>query len=143
MVENTYYLDTSIWLDYYLEREENGKNALKLILKIINDKSVIIFSNFVKVELKHIGLSKTEINSLLQIIKPDHIRRVQVTNNQIQESKKLAQLRGVPLGDAIHAILARDHEAQFVSRDKDFERLKDITLTKKPEDLLFLSEVNT
>ena len=36
----------------------------------------------------------------------------------------------------IHAILARDNESQLVSRDKDFDRLKDITRAKFPEDLL-------
>lgn len=35
-----------------------------------------------------------------------------------------------------HAILARDHEAQLVSRDRDFDRIKDIAEAKLPEDLI-------
>ena len=49
---------------------------------------------------------------------------------------KLAKQRKVPLRDAAHAVLSRDHQAQLVSLDWDFEQLKDITKTKKPEDLL-------
>lgn len=48
----------------------------------------------------------------------------------------MANQRDVPLRDALHAVIARDNGAQLVSRDWDFEQLKDITKTKKPEDLL-------
>ena len=132
----SYYLDTSIWLDYYLNRGENGKIALKLILKIITEDSTIIFSNFIEKEFKNLGLSQIEINSFLQIVKPDHIRRIQITKEQFEEARKLAKQRNIPLGDIIHAIVARDNEAQLVSRDWDFERLKDITKAKLPEDLI-------
>ena len=82
------------------------------------------------------GLSQIEINSFLQIVKPDHIRRIQITKEQFEEARKLAKQRNIPLGDIIHAIVARDNEAQLVSRDWDFERLKDITKAKLPEDLI-------
>jgi len=41
-----YLLDTQIWIDHYLERVPHGEAALKLILKIIAEDSIIIFSNF-------------------------------------------------------------------------------------------------
>ncbi len=50
----------------------------------------------------------------------------------------------VPFGDAMHAILSRDHEAQLISRDeKDFNKLKDVTIMKKPEDLIQFQAVLT
>lgn len=73
---------------------------------------------------------------MLGVAKPDHIKRSSSTKNQIQEAKDLAKDRSVPLRDVLHAIIARDQGAQFVSRDWDFEQLKDIVRAKKPEDLI-------
>ena len=140
MAKNLYYYDTQIWTDHYLARGPNGiygKQAFKLIIKIIADDSKIVFSNFNEKELKDIGLSQTEIHSLLSVIKPDHIKRVSVTKEQFEEAKKVSKQRDVPLGDAVHAVVARDHYAQLVSRDeKDFRKLKDITEFKEPKDLV-------
>ena len=70
------------------------------------------------------------------MVKPNHLKRVQVTKEQFEEARRLSKQRDVPLGDAIHAVLARDHDAQLVSRDWDFEKLKDITNVQKPENLM-------
>ena len=140
MAKNLYLLDTQIWIDHYLERGPDGiygDQALKLILKIIEDDSKVVFSNFNEKEMKDIGLSQTEINSLLSMIKPDHIKRVSVTKVQFEEAHRLAEQRDIPLGDSIHALIARDNDAQLVSRDeKDFIRIKDITKYKEPKDLI-------
>lgn len=140
MRTDLFLLDTQIWVDHYLKRgpeEIYGEMALKLILKIIADDAKIIFSNFNEKELKHIGLSPAEIEGLLLMIKPDHIKRVSVTKEQFEEAYKIAKQRDVPVGDAIHAIIARDTEAQLISRDeKDFRKLKDVTEYKEPNDVL-------
>lgn len=87
--------------------------------------------------MKALGLSDMEINSLLSMIKPDHIQRVSVTKVQFEEACRLAKQRDVPFGDVIHAILARDHEAILVSRDeKDFRKLKDVTNFREPKELI-------
>jgi predicted nucleic acid-binding protein len=132
-----YLLDTQIWIDHYLERIPHGEAALKLILKIIAEDSIIIFSNFIEKEMTDIGLSKTEIESLLSMIKPNHIKKVSVTKSQFEEAHRIAKQKNIPLGDSIHAIIARDNEAQLVSRDeKDFRKIKDIAIMKEPKDLL-------
>lgn len=140
MTENLYYFDTQIWIDHYLKRGPNGiygEQALKLILKIITEDAKIIFSNFNEKEMKDVGLSEIEINTLLSMIKPDHIKRVSVTKVQFEEAHRLAKQREVPLGDTIHALLARDNGAILVSRDeKDFRKLKDVTEFRAPKDLL-------
>lgn len=127
-------------MDHYLKRGPNGiygEQALRLILKIINEDSKIIFSNINEKELKSIGLSEAEINSLLSMIKPTHIQKVSITRVQFGEAREFSKRRSVPFGDAIHAVLARDYYAQIVSRDeKDFRKLKDIAEYKEPKDLL-------
>ena len=131
-----YYFDTSIWIDIYDKRDYNGEVANNLMKNIIIHDHIVIYSDITIVELKKIGFSEYEINTILSIAKPDHIKRIHPTKIQIEEANKFAKQRDVPLRDALHAILARDHEAQLVSRDKHFEKLKDITRTKKPEDLI-------
>jgi predicted nucleic acid-binding protein len=131
-----YYFDTSIWLDYYLKRASNGKIALKLILKIIDENGVIVYSDFILKEFKRLGFTTNEINSILRIAKPDHIKGIHLNKEQLSEAAKLSKQRDIPLGDCIHALLARDNELQLVSRDHHFTRLKDIADTKLPEDLI-------
>lgn len=131
-----YYLDTSIWLDIHYKRGKNGEAAMKLVEKIVLGDDSVLYSDVVIRELEEIGLFKYDINYLLSVAKPDHIKRVHSTKVQIEEATKLAKQRNVPLRDALHAILSRDNEAQLVSQDWDFEKLKDITKAKKPEDLL-------
>lgn len=136
MTDQHFYFDTSIWIDIYDERGQQGEIAKRLVEKIVIDDEVVLYSDVVMVELKKLGFSEYEINQMLSIAKPDHIRRVQSTKDQIEEAKSVAKQRDVPLRDALHAILSRDHEALFISRDWHFEKLKDITKTMKPEDLV-------
>lgn len=129
------YLDTSIWLDHYLKRGKNGDAALRLILKIIKDDLIIIFSNYNEKELKDLNFSPFEISELLSMIRWN-LRKVQVNKEQFDEARRVSKQRSIPLGDAIHAVIARDNEAVLISRDHDFERLVDIVETKPPEELL-------
>lgn len=131
-----YYFDTSIWIDIYGERGYNGEVAKKLMDKIILFNDIVLYSETVIRELKRLEFSDYEINTILNIAKPDNIRRIHQTKEQVEEAKRVAKGRDVPLGDAIHAILARDHEAVLISRDRDFEKLKDITQVEIPENLV-------
>ncbi len=132
----TFYLDTSIWLDYYEKRGRNGELALKLILYLIESDLVIVYSDLVIKELRQQGNSSEQINHIFSVAKPDNLRRVHVYRVQIDEAKKLARVKNVPVGDALHAILARDNELRFITRDHDFDKLKDITKSKLPEDFI-------
>lgn len=129
-----YYLDTSVWLDFYEKRGKNGRSALRLIRKIIEEESVIVYSDLHIKELKFLGYSFDEINKLLSIAKPDNLRHAHISREQKQESISIAKERNIPKGDALHAILARDNNAVMISRDCHFEKLKDIVLTKSPEE---------
>ena len=64
------------------------------------------------------------------------MEKVDVSDKQREEAKKIAEEREVPKGDVIHAILARDNNAILISRDKHFQLLKDICEVMKPEDII-------
>ncbi|MFH1915646.1 MAG: type II toxin-antitoxin system VapC family toxin [Nanoarchaeota archaeon] len=130
-----YYFDTSIWLDIFEKRERNGEVAKRLMEKIIEDDAIVVYSDMVVLELSNLGYSQIEIQRILGIAKPDHILRVQVNKVQLQEGKRIARKRGISAGDAIHAIMSRDTESCLVTRDADFEKLKDVNKAVLPEDL--------
>ncbi len=130
-----YYLDTSIWLDYYEKRGQNGENALCLLLKIIKSKEVVLVSDLHITELKGLGYTIDEIHNIFRIVKPNNVRRVHIGKEQINEARHLALSKEIPKRDALHAILARDNEALMVATDKHFEKLLDVVETKRPEEL--------
>ena len=129
-----FYFDTSIWIDIYDKRGAHGEHAMKLMEKIILDDLFVVYSEVVVAELQGLGFSDFEINEMLSIAKPNHIVRVHASKHQREEAKRIAQQRKVPRGDALHAILARDNNLQLISRDNDFEQLRDITIAKRPEE---------
>ncbi len=131
-----YYFDTSIWLDIFERRGRNELFALRLVKKIIDDNSKIIYSDFVLNELRYLGYSQHKINYILAMVDSRIKRKVHIYTEEKDETKNLSTQREVPFGDALHAIICRDNDLQLVSRDKDFEKLKDITEAKNPEDLI-------
>lgn len=131
-----YYFDTSIWVDIYERRGEHGEAAQKLIALIILNDWVVCYSDSTIIELKGLGYTEQAIRTMLEIAKPDHIRRVHTNREQIALARALAKQRDIPMRDALHAVLARDHGMQLVSRDQDFEKLRDVTQVRKPEELI-------
>ncbi len=134
-----FYFDTSIWLDFFENRDEpnfpKGRWAKELIRKILNEDWKIIISEAVKNELIEIGYPKYGIE---EFFKPLHSNLIEVYSNKKQygKAKDLKNKRKVPFLDALHAILARDSRAVLVTRDVHFKKLLDITKYKKPEELI-------
>ena len=135
-MQEDFYLDTSIWIDFYEKRNKNGELALKLILKIIEEGVKIAYSDLNIKEFKNLGYTKNEIDAILRIAKPDNIHHIHIYGAQLEEARKLARQRNVPNKDVLHAILARDNDLQLVSRDHHFEKLKDVADVKLPEDFI-------
>jgi len=131
-----FYFDTSIWLDIVLDRGNNGKVAKELLNKIIIFDQFVVYSDAVIFELQIVGLSNFEINNLLSLAKPDNIVRIKSTKEQTILAKQIAKKLNIPKLDVLHAIISRDCGAQLVSRDWDFEKIKNITKTKRPEELI-------
>lgn len=133
---NKFYLDTSIWLDFHEKRGKNGEIALKLIEKLIKENKVILYSDVMIRELKRLGYNQEEIYEIFRITKPDNIRKVHLYDEYVKEAHKIASQKDVPLADVLHAILSRENNAQLISRDKDFDKLRNITIAKLPEDFI-------
>lgn len=130
-----YYLDTSIWLDHYEKRGKNGVSAKRFLLKIVEKEAIIFYSDLIIKELKRLEYGPEEIKTILSAAKTDKIKRVYITKLKIKEATKLAKKTKVPRGDALHAILARDNGAIMISRDRHFESLRSIVISKKPEEV--------
>ena len=134
-----YYFDTSIWLDFFENRNEpnlpKGEWANKLINKIISEDNKIAYSDAVKDEIVDLGYSIGEVENLLEPLNRILIF-VEATKKQFGKAKDLSAKRSVPLFDALHALIARDNKAIMVTRDAHFKKLKDIIKYKRPEDII-------
>lgn len=135
-----FYLDSSIWRDYYENRSDKfrplGDWALKLINIIIENQNFILYSDLIIEELE-IKYNKEEISKIFEIIsKRNLLFKVIILDSQAKEAAILCKKRNVSFGDALHAILARDNNAIMVTRDNHFLELTDIAEIKKPEELV-------
>ncbi|MBS3145070.1 PIN domain-containing protein [Candidatus Woesearchaeota archaeon] len=131
-----YYLDTSIWLDYYEARGKHGEYIKQFLEKLATSKDIILISDILIKELKNNYLSMDQIHTLLRILRPDHIKYVFTTKPQRDEARIIARQKNIPKADVLHALLSRDHEAILLTRDRDFEYLTHITSVQRPEEFL-------
>lgn len=134
-----YYVDTSIWIDIYEDRkghqdEPLGDYALKLFSILKATGKTLVISDLLLRELESF-YSLAEINGMMKPFEPI-IEKIIATKAQREEARKIAQERDIPPGDALHAILARDHKLILITRDNDFRKLTDISKYHKPEDVI-------
>ena len=138
-MEEEYIIDTSIWVDIYEDRkgynnEPLGDFAFNLLAKIKAKESTIVLTDFLIKELETL-YSVAEINGMFKPFEKI-TKRIIATEKQREESKKIAKERGVPAGDALHAIVAKDNDLILVTRDRHFRKLEDISKHYKPEELI-------
>jgi predicted nucleic acid-binding protein len=129
-------LDTSIWLDYYEKRDKNGVIAIQFIEKLIKNNHIIGVSDLNISELKRLGYNRFQIRELLSAARRANSKNIHTTISELDEAKAVSKAREVPRKDVLHAILFRDDEFQLIATDAHFEKLKDITAAKKPEDII-------
>ncbi len=134
-----YYLDTSIWLDFFENRNEpnlpKGDWSHKLLDKITKSNDRVIYSDNNIYELNIIGYSTYELDQILQPLKPILIF-VESTEKQISKAKDLSLKRNIPKRDALHALIARDNKSILVTLDRHFQKIHDIIKSKRPQDLI-------
>ncbi len=134
-----YYLDTSIWLDFFEKRNEpnlpKGDWAHELLDKITKNNNKVIYSDIVILELGVVDYQPHEIEKLFEKIRPILIF-AESTEKQARKAKDLASKRDIPKGDALHALIARDNKATLVTLDNHFKKLLDIIKPKRPQDLI-------
>ena len=136
-----YYFDTSIWLDFFEDRDEpnfpKGAWAQALVTKIINRDDKIVYSDNNVYELSVIGYSAYELDQILEPLRPILIF-VEATEKQVRKAKDLSLKRDIPKRDALHALIARDSKAILITLDKHFQKTSDIIKPKKPQDFISL-----
>ena len=134
-----FYFDTSIWLDFFEDRDEpnlpKGRWAQELINKIIKSDSKILYSDNNIIELNVAGYNIYEIEMMFIKLKPILIF-VESTEKESGKAKDLALRRNIPKRDALHALIARDNRATLVTLDQHFKKLLDITKPNRPQDLI-------
>jgi len=134
-----FYLDTSIWLDFFENRDEpnlpKGTWARKLIKKIIREDGRIAYSDLTLIELGNTGYSVYDIENMFLPLKGNLIF-VEFTKKQVGKSRDLSLKRGIPKGDALHALIARDNNFILITLDKHFQELLDIIKPVKPQDII-------
>ncbi len=79
--------------------------------------------------------SISEINSMIRSFEKC-IEKGRIRKEQKKEAIIIANERNVPKGGALHAIFARDKELFMITRDKHFNKLLDIVIYQKPEDII-------
>ncbi len=134
-----YYFDTNIWIDLFEDRDEVGimrsTSAEQLLKKIVSNKDKIVVSRIVISELLNYNLSIVDIISFLLPLE-SFISFVNEIGEFLGKAKDLSSKRKIPKGDAMHALVARKYNAVLVTRDHDFQRLRDIRIPHIPEELL-------
>ncbi len=133
-----FYIDTSIWIDFFEDRKDNlkplGEFAFQFLKKCKKYKCKIIFSEPLIFELKK--FSEQWLNEIFSSFK-ELLAIVSISENQRSEAEQIAKKRGLPFNDIFHAIIARDNNAIIISRDKHFEELSDLVECFAPEEVIF------
>jgi|SRR3989338_7047094 len=134
-----YYFDTSIWLDFFENRDEpnmpKGKWAHELINKIVRDNGRVIYSDSNIFELNVLGYSSYEIDDMFKPLKPILVF-AEANEKQIGKAKDISLKRNIPKRDALHALIARENSASLVTLDRHFQNLLDIVKPKRPQDVI-------
>lgn len=135
----TYYFDTSIWLDFFENRNEpnlpKGDWAKNLMKKIVKNDEKIVYSDAILTELGTADYSSFEIEELFKPFWP-LLFFIPATMKQMGKAKDLASKRNIPKMDALHALIARDADAFLVTLDYHFKELTDITKPHRPNELI-------
>ncbi len=132
-----FYFDTSIWLDFFEDRDEpnlpKSQWAKVLINKIIKENYKVIMSNVNYKELEKAGYSRYDIKELLIPIRKILVL-VSSTDKQVGRAQDLALKREIPKLDALHALIARDNHAILITIDHHFRKLRDIIEPFTPQE---------
>ena len=136
-MQNKYYFDTAIWIDLLEDRkgfngESLGKYAWQLLSYIHSINGIIFISDVVITELKNYS-KYSEFIDLINLFKPILIKS---SIQQRLEASYISNNLDLPTADALHAIIARDHNLILITRDNHFKKLVHISFFYKPEDLI-------
>lgn len=131
-----YYFDTSIWLDFFEDRDKpnfpKSQWVTDLMNKITNIDSKIVVSDHNINELALNGYAIYEVENMFKPLKGILIF-VEATEKQVRRSRDLASKRNIPKNDALHALIARDNKTHLITLDNHFKKIKDIIEPNSPK----------
>ena len=135
-----FYLDTSIWRDYFEDRKDNlrplGEFAFRFLKNCGKNGCKVLYSEAVVHELKK-DYSDDEIKQFFSCFE-SFLEIAPISSSQYLEAKKLAKTKiESHESDILHAIVARDNKAVLVTRDFHFEALRGIVAVNAPEGVIF------
>lgn len=135
-----FYVDTSVWLDLAFDRKDNvrplGELAFQFFKKCMRNGWKILYSELVLDELsKKMDLEEIPERCFGIISKKEVLMEVKFSLKQAKEAREISKKKGVPFADAMHAVVARDNKAMFISRDFHFQELSGIVTCLLPEDV--------
>ncbi len=135
-----FYLDTSIWRDYFEDRSDGlkplGEFAFQFLKNCEKYGYRVLYSDLVVQELRS-DYSKEKLAAVFFPFK-HFLEEVQISSEQVSEARRISStVEGTHVKDVLHAILARDNEAVMITRDKHFDVLVQIVEVEKPEDIHF------
>ena len=138
-MKQRFYLDSSIWIDIYEDRkgyqgELLGRFGIRLLGMLVDRKEELVITDLLIEELKQFYTDDEIIgmfNPFQQII-----IKILLTAEQSEEGRLLGAERHVPKADAMHAVIARDHNLLLIARDNHFRKLDDISPHHRPEELI-------
>jgi predicted nucleic acid-binding protein len=106
-----------------------------IIMRIVEEGDIVLYSNVVEFELSCF-YTKDIVKDIFSLVQSQSLKKVTIQEKRTKEAILLSKKRGIPYGDAMHAVLARDNDAILVTRDKDFTKLQDVSSHQLPEDLI-------
>jgi predicted nucleic acid-binding protein len=128
-----YYVDTCIWRDYFEDRGDNlkpiGDFAFYFFKKTLENKDTLLFSSLVITELATYNFDFIKLSSFFGEI----IKEVKISEKTNCTARAFSKLEKIPMGDAVHYILAKENNAILVSRDKHLLFFSNV---KTPEELI-------
>ena len=134
-----FYIDTNIWIDLWSDRmagiQPVGYYAKAMFDKLINSKNGLVISDFIVRELE-VNFPKDLVNERLKKLQElGFLEIVKITKEIFNEGKELSRKVGIPTHDGVHVIIAKKLGLTIITRDKHFEKIKDIVKVLDPGEL--------
>ncbi|MFH1225236.1 MAG: type II toxin-antitoxin system VapC family toxin [Candidatus Diapherotrites archaeon] len=127
-MQRKFYLDTSVWRDYFEDRKNCirplGDLAFQFLKMCRREKHIVLVSPIVEKEL----LNHYSAERVGQVFSSfiDIIVKVGYSETQLSEARSFWEKTGkeFPFSDVLHSVIARDCGAVLVCRDWHFREIK-------------------
>ena len=122
---NTYLLDASVVVRYLLSSSEEVAKRLPLLLRGVRDSKFKLYSSFllsleVCNSLRFSLADKQKLETVLSKLFKLPIKYLKLTNAQLAEAASLSYDLGTTVYDTSYHILAKAHNAIFLTCDEDY-----------------------